>query len=73
MPSNGLLLRTDIRRLSDLGYVTVEPDGRFRSTAQAISHTGNICEDSEGRIPVECVRPAIGPNCWLKLDIEASE
>ena len=37
------------------------------------SHTGNICEDPEGRFPVECVRPAIGPNCWLKLDIEASE
>jgi putative restriction endonuclease len=28
-PSNGLLLRTDIHRLFDLGYVTVAPDGRF--------------------------------------------
>ncbi|NNU36052.1 HNH endonuclease [Rhizobium sophorae] len=27
--SNGLLLRTDIHRLFDLGYVTVSPDGRF--------------------------------------------
>jgi putative restriction endonuclease len=27
--SNGLLLRTDIRRLFDLGYVTVSNDGRF--------------------------------------------
>jgi putative restriction endonuclease len=27
--SNGLLLRTDIHRLFDLGYVTVAPDGRF--------------------------------------------
>lgn len=29
VPSNGLLLRTDIHRLFDLGYVTVAPDGRF--------------------------------------------
>lgn len=28
-PSNGLLLRTDIHRLFDLGYVTVSPDKRF--------------------------------------------
>lgn len=28
-PSNGLLLRTDIHRLFDLGYVTVSPDRRF--------------------------------------------
>jgi putative restriction endonuclease len=28
-PSNGLLLRTDIHRLFDLGYVTVSPEGRF--------------------------------------------
>lgn len=28
-PSNGLLLRTDIHRLFDLGYVTVSPDHRF--------------------------------------------
>jgi putative restriction endonuclease len=27
--SNGLLLRTDIHRLFDLGYVTVSDDGRF--------------------------------------------
>jgi putative restriction endonuclease len=27
--SNGLLLRTDIHRLFDLGYVTVSRDGRF--------------------------------------------
>jgi putative restriction endonuclease len=26
---NGLLLRTDIHRLFDLGYVTVSTDGRF--------------------------------------------
>jgi putative restriction endonuclease len=28
-PTNGLLLRTDIHRLFDLGYVTVAADGRF--------------------------------------------
>ena len=28
-PSNGLLLRTDIHRLFDLGYVTVSADGHF--------------------------------------------
>nr|WP_246574549.1 HNH endonuclease [Chelatococcus asaccharovorans] len=28
-PSNGLLLRTDIHRLFDLGYVTIGPDRRF--------------------------------------------
>ncbi|MFE0753994.1 HNH endonuclease [Inquilinus sp. NPDC058860] len=28
-PSNGLLLRTDIHRLFDLGYVTVSSEGRF--------------------------------------------
>jgi putative restriction endonuclease len=27
--SNGLLLRTDIHKLFDLGYVTVDPDGKF--------------------------------------------
>jgi len=29
VPSNGLLLRTDIHRLFDKGYVSVTPDGRF--------------------------------------------
>ena len=29
VPSNGLLLRTDIHRLFDLGYVTVDPERRF--------------------------------------------
>lgn len=28
-PDNGLLLRTDVHRLYDKGYVTVTPDGRF--------------------------------------------
>ena len=29
IPSNGLLLRTDVHRLFDLGYVTVAPERRF--------------------------------------------
>jgi putative restriction endonuclease len=29
VPSNGILLRTDIHRLFDLGYVTIGTDGRF--------------------------------------------
>jgi len=29
VPSNGILLRTDIHRLFDLGYVTISPNGRF--------------------------------------------
>ena len=33
-PSNGLLLRTDIHRLFDLGYVTVSPDGRFEVSSR---------------------------------------
>jgi len=28
-PSNGILMRTDIHRLFDLGYVTVDTEGRF--------------------------------------------
>src|SRR5690606_5402424 len=31
-PSNGLLLRTDIHRLFDLGYVTIGPDLRFEAS-----------------------------------------
>lgn len=33
-PSNGLLLRTDIHRLFDLGYVTVARDGRFEVSSR---------------------------------------
>lgn len=32
--SNGLLLRTDIHRLFDLGYVTVTETGRFAVSAR---------------------------------------
>lgn len=33
-PANGLLLRSDIHKLFDLGYVTVQPSGRFRVSAR---------------------------------------
>ena len=33
-PANGLLLRTDIHRLFDLGYVTVSPDHRFEVSSR---------------------------------------
>jgi putative restriction endonuclease len=33
-PSNGLLLRTDIHRLFDLGYVTISADHRFEVSAR---------------------------------------
>jgi FkbM family methyltransferase len=36
------------------------------------SHTGFISEDPSD-IPISCIRPKIGRNCWLKLDIEMAE
>lgn len=33
-PSNGLLLRSDIHKLFDLGYVTVKPSGEFRVSSK---------------------------------------
>jgi len=36
VPSNGLLLRTDIHRLFDLGYVTLAKDGRFEKVSHRL-------------------------------------
>ena len=36
------------------------------------SHTGFISE-RPSNIPISCVRPKIGRNCWLKLDVEMAE
>jgi putative restriction endonuclease len=33
-PTNGLLLRSDIHKLFDLGYVTVQPNGDFRVSSR---------------------------------------
>ena len=36
------------------------------------SHTGYV-DDSPTGIPIDCELPEIGPDCWLKMDIEGSE
>ena len=49
---NGLLLRADIRRLYDAGYVTVTPDYRFRVSGDLIDdfHNGREYERYAGRV-----------------------
>jgi hypothetical protein len=48
---NGLLLRSDVHRLFDTGYVTVTPDGRFSSAAasRTTSTTASPTCPSTGR------------------------
>jgi FkbM family methyltransferase len=36
------------------------------------SHTGFVDENPPG-VPISCTLPEIGPDCWLKLDIEGAE
>ena len=36
------------------------------------SHTGFISEEPS-EVPIPCIRPQIGPDCWLKLDVETAE
>lgn len=40
-PSNGLLLRSDVHKLFDRGYVTVTPDGAFRVSPKLREHYDN--------------------------------
>jgi len=49
---NGLLLRADIHRLYDAGYVTVTPDYRFRVSGDLIDdfHNGREYERYAGRV-----------------------
>ena len=49
--NNGLLLRSDIHRLFDQGYVTVDPDLRFRVSSEIRDrfHNGVIYYDLDGR------------------------
>lgn len=49
--SNGLLLRSDVHRLFDLGYVTVTPEYRFRVSPRLMDdfHNGREYERFEGR------------------------
>jgi FkbM family methyltransferase len=37
-----------------------------------LSHTGFVSEDPSN-LAIRCVRPTIGSNCWLKLDVEMAE
>lgn len=39
--SNGLLLRSDVHRLFDRGYITVTPDGRLNVSTQLKEHFSN--------------------------------
>ena len=68
-PANGLLLRTDVHRLFDLGYVTVSPDHRFEvsSRLKADYDNGRHYYDLHGR-PVRPPRggmPAPSPEALL--------
>jgi hypothetical protein len=36
------------------------------------SHTGFVSEEPS-QVAIPCIRPEIGPNCWLKLDVETAE
>jgi putative restriction endonuclease len=57
--SNGLLLRSDIHRLFDLGIVTVTPEYRFRVSGSLMDHfhNGREYERFEGRA-IHTPRPA---------------
>lgn len=54
--SNGLLLRADLHRLFDRGYVTVDPDYRFRVSQRLRDewHNGRVYYELDGR---EILRP----------------
>lgn len=58
---NGLLLRSDIHRLFDRGYVTVAPDHRFRVS----SMLRDEFENGEPYYPLE------GTEIWLPGEVEA--
>jgi putative restriction endonuclease len=50
-PDNGLLLRSDIHKLFDRGYVTVQPNGEFRVSTRLKEdwHNGRIYYEHHGR------------------------
>lgn len=58
---NGLLLRTDIHRLFDRGYVTVTPDHRFRVSRRLKSDFDN----GEPYYPLD------GREIWVPARLEA--
>jgi putative restriction endonuclease len=61
---NGLLLRADIHRLYDAGYVTVTPDYRFRVSGDLSDdfHNGREYERFAGRAITVPRAPADRPN-----------
>jgi putative restriction endonuclease len=72
--ANGLLLRADIHRLYDAGYVTVTPDHRFRVSDDLFEdfHNGREYERFAGRAISVPRLPADQPNPEL-LDWHATE
>ena len=72
--SNGLLLRADIHRLYDAGYVTVTPDHRFRVSHDLADdfHNGREYERFAGRAITVPRAPIDQPNPEL-LDWHAAE
>jgi putative restriction endonuclease len=63
-PTNGLLLRTDIHRLFDLGYVTISEDRRFEVShrLKADFDNGRHYYDLHGKAVSEPVRPSLRPS-----------
>ena len=71
---NGLLLRADVHRLYDTGYVTVTPDYRFKVSPRLIDdfHNGREYERCQGRLITLPRRPEEQPDGEL-LEWHAAE
>ncbi|MGD9548131.1 MAG: HNH endonuclease [Candidatus Krumholzibacteriia bacterium] len=65
--SNGILLRADIHRLYDRGYVTVTPDYRFKVSAALQDEYEN------GRIYYELERGQMGGGLAIGLPVDARD
>lgn len=68
-PDNGLLLRTDIHRLFDRGYVTVTPERTFRvsSHLQRDWHNGRVYYELDGK---QIRLPDAEPNRPSRTELE---
>lgn len=64
--SNGLLLRTDVHRLYDRGYISVDPDLRLRVSPQLREHGWNGAEfydrEATGYVIAAPVEPGLRPD-----------
>ncbi|MBK8246980.1 MAG: HNH endonuclease [Gemmatimonadetes bacterium] len=62
--SNGLLLRSDVHKLFDRGYVTVEPSGSFRVSPRLREEwqNGRVYYDLEGRAIRLPTAPEVRPS-----------